>query len=455
MNTYIVAIYQVGRTNKNGTLVARESRAIEDIMKSLDINQLGNVFLKFISYNGGFDVTYKEEYIMKEFAEWINNKFKCELPKDYYEFIEKDDFLEYKNKTYNFMENGKKTSSDMHYFYKYAGPDNLKENYSLFFKNGIIKKNYLPIGEDSFGNVICLYLGKRANGSVYFVVHDTPEHECIKINNCFGEFLSQLQGEKDLYEKNNLVRKKAVVKKSEFFENVLVSEIDEYRAFLQKNSLKYSESFMEYMKEQAGNSIETYISFKSKQTNFAIYVKAIMTYKESIEEYMKNTESKKIGKSYLPFGVTISKFGKFLYKCNGKNAGMIYYYDGIMRVLYPAFDSIHDFVENLMKNVILITSSKGIEDKLYEQWKEQAENVIKGSGNISLDINNKKLLFSILQENDEKYNDMLLKGISMENPCFYCIYCLEKKDILDFIKRSFWDEKTYYIDDSGEILLLR
>jgi hypothetical protein len=47
-NNKIKAIYQVGKVNKNGTVIARESRAIADIMTSLDAH---GVPVHFLPYN--------------------------------------------------------------------------------------------------------------------------------------------------------------------------------------------------------------------------------------------------------------------------------------------------------------------------------------------------------------------------------------------------------------------
>lgn len=48
----IVAIYQVGKVNKNGTVISRESKAIADIMNSDDYNGTPIYFLPYNTNNG-------------------------------------------------------------------------------------------------------------------------------------------------------------------------------------------------------------------------------------------------------------------------------------------------------------------------------------------------------------------------------------------------------------------
>lgn len=394
---------------------------------------------------------------MKEFAEWINNKFKCELPKDYFEFINKDDFSEYKNRTYNFMENGKKTSSDMHCFYDYTGPDNLKENYSLFFKNGIIKKNYLPIGEDSFGNVICLYLGKRANGSVYFVVHDTLEHECIKINNCFGDFLRQLQGEKELYVKNLKKRKENKSSKDGFvnYDNETDTlDTESYKNKLQEYRLKIDDNFLSYIEEYAGAFIGTYISFNSKGTQWTVYIDSIMSYQESVKQYISNENNKRIKNNYLPFVHFLNKNIQCLIKCGGRNVGEIYFYDRIMNELSPAFKNINDFKNSLMYSIILLSSKDNMLEEIYNQWENQADNIFKGKYHIEVIINQKKLIFGALCNNEVRNLDEINSKIDFEMVYAYGIYFFEKDTVKYFVENSFLADEMC-LDNNGEVMPLK
>ena len=54
----IVKIYQIGKSNKDGTPVIRERRAIRDILSSLKDAELIDVIVEFISYNGGNNYEY-------------------------------------------------------------------------------------------------------------------------------------------------------------------------------------------------------------------------------------------------------------------------------------------------------------------------------------------------------------------------------------------------------------
>ena len=48
----VTKVFQVGKSNQNGTPVIRERRAIRDILLSLQDQGLVDVIVEFISYNG-------------------------------------------------------------------------------------------------------------------------------------------------------------------------------------------------------------------------------------------------------------------------------------------------------------------------------------------------------------------------------------------------------------------
>lgn len=61
-NGEVVAIYQVGKVNKNGTVISRESKAIADIMNSSDYNGAPIYFLPYNSDIGEIIFDYWEVF---------------------------------------------------------------------------------------------------------------------------------------------------------------------------------------------------------------------------------------------------------------------------------------------------------------------------------------------------------------------------------------------------------
>jgi hypothetical protein len=78
-------------------------------------------------------------------------------------------------KTFNFIENGERTQSNINWFL--AIDDDEDESFRVYFNDYKIDEkrlpnHILPIAHDSFGNLICISCGRKDYGYVYFWDHE-------------------------------------------------------------------------------------------------------------------------------------------------------------------------------------------------------------------------------------------------------------------------------------------
>lgn len=128
--------------------------------------------------------------------EWFKDTFGRLPPNEYTEFISGGKYTEYENLCYGFVnENGDNDSSDIHYWLvqntEKAYEDQIRR-YEQACDNEIIDSDYLPIIEDSGGNLVCLSMKDDGFGKVYFAVHDSDEPTYCLIADTFAEFLNML-----------------------------------------------------------------------------------------------------------------------------------------------------------------------------------------------------------------------------------------------------------------------
>ena len=99
------------------------------------------------------------------------------------------------------IERQRPDSSDLRLFYSAGGgrfTDNLESKWEMYVTSERVPKDCLPIGEDSFGNVLCLDLSNKYYGRVWFWPHDSygPEgsyEPMSPVADSFEAFLSILQ----------------------------------------------------------------------------------------------------------------------------------------------------------------------------------------------------------------------------------------------------------------------
>lgn len=280
--------------------------------------------------------------MMEELKIWLEKRFQCDLPQSYYELLLSGKIQEYKDLSFCFMEDGVKTSADIHLWYAYDKDAGYEDTYSLYLKNGVISKNYFPIGEDSLGDLICFYLGKRNHGAVYFVNHELFSGNPIKVNDSFEEFIQGLGNYDDLDIRP--VQKKQEGK--EITEDVSVNR-EQYVAFFQGLKKKLPDKLFDVLEERGGEYVAKRINFKDHGTEISWILRSFLDFSESMKQYKECQEIKSLKNNYLPFMQSIIRKDYFCIKCGGKYVGTIYAYDGFTGRLDRAYGDIEEFLREL------------------------------------------------------------------------------------------------------------
>lgn len=106
---------------------------------------------------------------------------------------------------FSFREGGRPSDSVLSQFYpldKGSEDSNLDEVYEMFVEAGRMPPNLVPIGDDAFGNQICLSVAGKDAGAVYFWDHEREPDPARKpvvfrnlslIADSFSDFLASLE----------------------------------------------------------------------------------------------------------------------------------------------------------------------------------------------------------------------------------------------------------------------
>ena len=123
----------------------------------------------------------------------LENFIGLKFPQSYREHILRYNGGRCKPNVYSFNENGESTESDLNVFLSL--PNELKE-YVLDYKinNTRIPESFLPIAEDSGGNLICISCEGKDRGKIFFWDHEREGEDNIYfIADSFDEFLNGLK----------------------------------------------------------------------------------------------------------------------------------------------------------------------------------------------------------------------------------------------------------------------
>ncbi len=151
------------------------------------------------------NITETEKQISISDINEIEKEFNLKFPTQFVGHLLKFNGGKPKPNAYDFIENGKKTSSDLDWFLAvYDGQyDNIIKYLGIYKKDSKrIPTHFLPIGHDSGGNLVCISCGEKDYGYVYFWDHeneidydvfDDYEYKNIYlISKSFDEFLNSL-----------------------------------------------------------------------------------------------------------------------------------------------------------------------------------------------------------------------------------------------------------------------
>lgn len=282
--------------------------------------------------------------MIEELKIWLEKRFQCSLPQSYYDMLLSGKIQEYKDLSFCFIEDGVKTAADIHLWYAYDKDTGYEDTYSLYLKNGVISKNYFPIGEDSLGDLICFYLGKRNHGAIYFVNHELFSGDPIKVNDTFEEFIQGLGN----YDDMDVVPVQKKQEEKEITEDLGVDR-EQYVAFFQGLKKKLPDKLIDVLEKRGGEYVAKRINFKDHGTEISWIIRSFLDYSESLKQYKECQEIKSLKNNYLPFMQSIIRKDYFCVKCGGKYVGTIYAYDGFTGRLDRAYGDIEEFLEELEK----------------------------------------------------------------------------------------------------------
>lgn len=281
---------------------------------------------------------------MELLNKWINKSFKIDLPNDYLEFLKFDKMKENSGRRFDFYNGEKLNSTDIHYFYRYNsdGTDGLIWNYNNYLSEKIISKDFLPIAEDSCGNLICMSMNIQEYSYIYYVLHDSYEMTYYFVAKSFSEWILktyQKKADKPLITDNKKTNEKYIEEKIyNDKENESVS-LD----FFNDNKMEISPSLKEfYLLNRSVDFVKT-IEFSFKNTKYSFIFTSIFSLDRAISEYEHIIENNSHMEDYFPIGTTVNDNFIPLLKVKKRNKGKIYVFSAFSRDFVEVCDSIDTF----------------------------------------------------------------------------------------------------------------
>jgi ankyrin repeat protein len=214
------------------------------------------------------------------------------LPKEYRTFLLKHNGGEPVPSDFKL---GEDDISGLHHIYGIFEQDNHRDilnNYNVF--KGRIKKELLPIADDSFGNQICIGIKNKYIGKIYFWDHEFDgsffkSKAITLIANSFNNFLDSLFEYVDPDESvlSRVIRLGDITELSNLIDNGLnIEEIDEHgRTIIERCAIKGDDQMIEYLFE-LGAQLKTSLELAE---NNAKYFESHLT----TVRLLKNLSSKK------------------------------------------------------------------------------------------------------------------------------------------------------------------
>lgn len=297
---------------------------------------------------------------MEDFLKWIKNTFDTNLPNDYLQFLLSYDESSVVGKVFQFFENEKLTSTDIHYFFK-IGKNKMnciEWNYNNYLSEDIIPAFFLPIAEDSGGNLICLSMDVENYSRIYFVLHDSFEMTYFFVANSFSEWCSKMYSQQinrqndesntiytfkkygsEIYS-NGITKDSSNVDVSEFS----YSTIDEFMA---REKIDFPLLLYNFYSSTDGIEINRKIEFICKKTKFSVEISTVLPFDEAEKKYYKMAKSEPKMADYFPIAISSNINFIALLKVRKKNKGKIYFWNAFNRDIVEAYDSADDFLGEL------------------------------------------------------------------------------------------------------------
>jgi len=214
------------------------------------------------------------------------------LPKEYRAFLLKHNGGEPVPSDFKL---GEDDITGLHHIYGIFEQDNHRDilnNYNVF--KGRIKKELLPIADDSFGNQICIGIKNKYVGKIYFWDHEFEgsffkSKAITLIANSFNDFLESLFQYVDPDESvlSRVIRLGDIAELSNLIENGLnIEATDEHgRTIIERSTIEGHDQMIEYLFE-LGAQLKTSLELAEKNAKyFESHLKTV--------RLLKNLSSKK------------------------------------------------------------------------------------------------------------------------------------------------------------------
>lgn len=299
---------------------------------------------------------------MDNFLKWVKNTFATNLPNDYLQFLLSDDKNSIVGKNFQFYENEKLTATDIHYIFEIGdnGTNCIEWNYTNYLSEEIIPEFFLPIAEDSGGNLICLSMSVEKYSQIYFVLHDSFEITYYFVANSFSEWCSKIYSRqinrlKDESDTNSKLKEHSSKNNSKTttidnsdtsLSEFLSGDLD---SFIANEKMDLPTSLCDFYHMIDGREVNKKIEFvcQKSKTKFSIEIHTVLSFNKSKKMYYELIKSEPTMVDYLPIAMTSSVNFMLLLKIRKRNKGKIYFWNAFNRDIVEAYDSIEEFFGEL------------------------------------------------------------------------------------------------------------
>lgn len=298
---------------------------------------------------------------MNNFIKWVKDKFSTDLPNEYAQFLVSSDKNSIVGKRFRFYENENLTATDIHYFFGIGdnGTNSIEWNYNNYLSEGIIPRFFLPIAEDSGGNLICLNMDLKENHGIYFVPHDNYEMTYYFVANSFSEWYSKMYSEQIIQPecKNNIEIKleeqnssinPEVYNKVNSDDDVSEASNDDLASFIKDEKMNISELLCSFYRLNSGIEVNKKIEFVGKnKTKYSVSMRTVLSFGDVKRTYYELIGQEPILADYLPIAMSASVHFIPLLKVRKRNMGKVFFWNAFNRDIVEAYNSVENFFRAL------------------------------------------------------------------------------------------------------------
>lgn len=300
--------------------------------------------------------------IVDNFLKWVKNTFDTNLPNDYLQFLLSGDESSIVRKFFQFYEHEKLTSTDIHYIFKIGKKEmnGIEWNYNNYLSEEIIPAFFLPIAEDSGGNLICLSMSVEKHSQIYFVLHDSFEMTYYFVANSFSEWCSKMYSQQinrlksesntntKFKEYSSKINSKTITRDSL---NMSLSQFssDNFASFMANEKMELPISLCNFYHLIDGREVNKKIEFvcKKSKTKFSVEIPTVLSFCNAKKMYYELIKCEPTMVDYFPIAMSSNVNFMPLLKVRKRNKGKVYFWNAFNRDIIEAYDSIEEFFDEI------------------------------------------------------------------------------------------------------------